>query len=138
MASLITYSSALDEFQHAWLPQITDSGLDRLIELLASQSPLLIHGAFTKAMPMGCLASHIAWHHPKTEHRQDDAGVCWLSRIAGLNPATSRVILDWDRAGNADRELVANLLGACKQERELRLTQLCDKLTYGQPEACVC
>ena len=34
------------ELQWAWLPNITDSGLDRLIELLEKGSPLLVHGCF--------------------------------------------------------------------------------------------
>src|SRR5947209_17663023 len=54
------------EFRADWLPHVTDAGLDRLITLLAKASPLLIHGAFTKAIPMGCIASHVAWNHPAT------------------------------------------------------------------------
>src|SRR5262245_40667247 len=82
--------SCLDELRSAWLPQVTDAGLDRVIELLESNSPLLIHGAFTRAVPMGCLATQFAWHHPRTTGYNQEAGVMWLSRVAGLNPATSR------------------------------------------------
>src|SRR6516162_8334269 len=32
------------ELRRAWLPNITDEGLDHLIELLEKGSPLLIHG----------------------------------------------------------------------------------------------
>lgn len=106
----------LAEFRSAWLPHVTDAGLARLTELLAAGSPLLIHGAFNKACAMGCLATHIAWHHPLTAALNDEAGVCWLTRVAGLNPATSHVILAWDRAGAADWALRAELLRACRQE----------------------
>src|SRR5262249_7421184 len=86
----------LDELRSAWLPNITDTGLNRLMELLEQGSPLLISGCFTRAIPMGCLASHAAWHHPITEHLCIDAGITWLHGVAGLNPATSRVLREWD------------------------------------------
>ena len=57
------------ELKTSWLPNITDVGLDRLIDLLEKGSPLLIHGSFTRSVPMGCLATHIAWHHPRTGQR---------------------------------------------------------------------
>ena len=110
----------LAEFRADWLPQVSDTGLDRLIELLGKSSPLLISGAFTRAVPMGCLASHIAWNHPETCRLQHEAGVVWLSKIAGLNPATSAVILAWDQSGNGDFELRQGLLAACCEERERR------------------
>ena len=110
----------LNEFRTAWLPHVTDAGLGRLIELLERGSPLLIHGAFSRACAMGCLATHIAWHHPETCTLNDEAGVCWLTRVAELNPATSLVILAWDRAGAGDWELRSELLTACKQELSLR------------------
>ena len=94
--------NALTEFRAAWLPHVSDVGLRRLIDLLGKCSPLLIHGAFTRLMPMGCLASHIAWNHPRTCRLQHEAGVVWLTKVAGLNPATSSVIVSWDRNGNAD------------------------------------
>jgi hypothetical protein len=138
MNSVASYSNAREEFQAVWLPNITDSGLYRLIDLLNTRSPLLIHGAFTKALPMGCLASHVAWHHPRTEHKHEDAGICWLSRVAKLNPATSKVLLQWDREGLQDRQLVAELLELCRQERSDRLTQLCERLTFEEPSVCLC
>jgi hypothetical protein len=116
MASL----DPIAEFRAAWLPHMTDSGLDRLMELLRKASPLLIHGAFTRALPMGCLASHIAWNHPETCRFQHEAGVMWLSRVAKLNPATSAVVLAWDREGLADYELRSALLAACQHERDRR------------------
>ena len=110
----------LTEFRTAWLPHVPDSGLARLAELLESASPLLIHGAFTRVLPMGCLATQVAWHHPETRHLNEEAGVCWLTKVAGLNPATSAVILAWDRAGLHDRELRAELLAACRDEQARR------------------
>jgi len=114
----------LNEFQTVWLPHVSDDGLLRLIELLEKGSPLLVHGAFTRAMPMGCLASHVAWNHPATAHLQHDAGVMWLCRVAMLNPATSAVILAWDRAGLGDFELRTRLLAACEAEAESRASSL--------------
>lgn len=108
------------EFTTAWLPHVTDDGLGRITELLERASPLLIHGAFSKAIPLGCLASHVAWNHPETCHLSYEAGVSWLSRVAGLNPATSRVVLAWDAAGVGDFELRSALLAACHQEQDRR------------------
>jgi len=110
----------LRELHTAWLPNMTDAGLDRLIELLEKGSPLLIHGSFTRAVPMGCLATHVAWNHPRTEHLTLDAGICWLNRVAGLNPATSHVIREWDRVGAADFAVRAELLSVLKEYREQR------------------
>jgi hypothetical protein len=111
----------LTEFRTAWLPNVSDGGLSRVIELLDSGSPLLIRGAFSRAIPMGCLASHIAWNHPATQSLDDaEAGVCWLTRVACLNPATSAVILAWDCVDTPDRELIAGLLAACREEQDRR------------------
>ncbi|HJZ54190.1 MAG TPA: hypothetical protein VKE74_04500 [Gemmataceae bacterium] len=123
----------LAEFRAAWLPHVSDEGLDRLIDLLEKASPLLIHGAFTRAMPMGCLASHIAWNHHETCHLQHEAGVLWLSRVAKLNPATSAVILAWDRAGVGDFELRSGLLAACVEEKGRRAAT-----PEPEPEPAVC
>ena len=108
------------EFRADWLPHVTDAGLDRIIELLAKASPLLIHGAFTKAVPMGCLASHVAWNHPDTARLDHEAGAVWLTKVAGLNPATSAVVLAWDQSGLGDYELRSGLLAACVEERDHR------------------
>jgi hypothetical protein len=110
----------LAEFRTAWLPHITDGGLNRIIELLEKASPLLIHGTFTRAVPMGCLASHVAWNHPQTCRFDHDAGIVWLSKVAGLNPATSAVILAWDRYGGGDFQLRTALLEACREEQAAR------------------
>src|SRR5437867_4031040 len=97
------------ELRTSWLPHLTDSGLRRLIDLLEKGSPLLIHGSFSRAVPMGCLATHAAWHHPATEHLTQDAGINWLHCVARLNPATSHVIREWDRRGAHDVALRGDL-----------------------------
>jgi hypothetical protein len=117
------FAPCLKELRDGWFPHTTDPGLDRLIGLLESGSPLLIHGAFTRAMPMGCLATHIAWNHPETAEFTMDAGIAWLTRVAGLNPATSQVIRAWDCGGQNDWDLRQALLAACKDERDRRQQQ---------------
>jgi hypothetical protein len=99
---------------------MTDKGLDRLIELLEKDSPLLIHGSFTRVLPMGCLATHAAWNHPRTEHFTVDAGINWLNCVAGLNPATSHVIREWDRCSASNWEVRAELLAVLKETRTAR------------------
>ncbi len=121
---------AVAEFRALWLPHVSDDGLGRLIDLLGKASPLLIHGAFTRAMPMGCLATHIAWNHPQTGRFQHEAGVMWLSKVAGLNPATSAVILAWDQNGTADYELRSEFLAACLEEQTRR--------SVNEPELATC
>ncbi|HLN32270.1 MAG TPA: hypothetical protein VK395_31365 [Gemmataceae bacterium] len=106
----------LRELRSSWLPNISDTGLERLIELLEKGSPLLIHGCFTKAVPMGCLATHVAWNHPRTSHLTVDAGISWLHRVAGLNPATSHVIREWDSRGSQNWEVRSELLAAFREE----------------------
>ncbi len=81
---------------------------------------MLIHGSFTRAVPMGCLATQIAWNHPRTCHLTLEAGVSWLNLVAGLNPATSLVIREWDRAGAANFEIRADLLAIFKEEQQSR------------------
>jgi hypothetical protein len=110
----------LSELRAAWLPNITDAGLKRLVELLQKGSPLLISGCFTKAIPMGCLASHIAWNHPATAALTIDAGISWLHRVAGLNPATSAVLREWDMRGANDIELREALLVEFRAEQAVR------------------
>jgi len=110
----------LQELRTAWLPNITDAGLDRLLELLEKGSPLLIHGCFSRAVPMGCLATHVAWNHPRTAHFNVEAGINWLHHVAGLNPATSHVIREWDRRGAHDFEMRSELVGVFLRERDER------------------
>jgi hypothetical protein len=111
---------SVKELQASWIPNITDSGLDRLINLLETSSPLLIHGSFTRSVPMGCLATHAAWHHPETAPLTIDAGINWLHRVAGLNPATSLVIRDWDCSCAQDWETRGQILQLLREEREHR------------------
>ena len=112
------------ELQTAWLPNLTDAALDRIIDLLEKGSPLLVHGCFTRAVPMGCLATHAGWHHPRTAHLTQDAGICWLYQVAGLNPATSHVIREWDlRGGSQDWTVRADFLEALKESRLARCQQ---------------
>ena len=80
-------------------------------------SPLLLSGRFTETLPRGCLATHIAWHHPAVGHRTLDAGILWLTRVAGLNPATSSVIREWDRRGPQDWTFRSELLAVLKDAR---------------------
>ncbi len=112
----MSFAPCVKELRDGWFPHTTDAGLKRLITLLDSGSPLLVHGTFTKSLPMGCLATHIAWHHPATQKMSHDAGVVWLSHIAGLNPATSLVIRAWDEGGQANWDLRNLILAACREE----------------------
>jgi hypothetical protein len=112
------------ELRSKWLPNITGEGLDRLIDLLEKGSPLLIHGCFTRAVPMGCLATHAGWHHPKTAHLTLDAGITWLHRVAELNPATSHVIREWDRSGASNWEVRSEMLRLFKEEQQRRSQEM--------------
>jgi hypothetical protein len=102
---------------------MTETALERLVELLEKGSPLLIHGCFTRAVPMGCLASHIAWNHPETAHLTVDAGITWLHRVAALNPATSAVLREWDRRGVRDLDLRSELQKVFQDELSARRAQ---------------
>jgi hypothetical protein len=126
----------LGELRSAWLPNITTGGLERLIDLLQKSSPLLISGCFTRAVPMGCLASHIAWHHPRTAQLTIDAGITWLHRVAGLNPATSLVLREWDLRGAADLALRAELITELIGELDARRAPAAQESAV-QEEACV-
>jgi len=108
------------ELQTRWFPNLTDAGLSRLIELLESDSPLLIHGCFTRTTPMGCLATHAAWHHPRTAHLTQEAGIAWLTRVAGLNPATSQVIREWDSRSGGDWHVRGAMLELFRAECQAR------------------
>jgi hypothetical protein len=71
---------------------------------------------------MGCLATHAAWHHPDTSHLTLDAGITWLHRVAGLNPATSHVIRTWDSGGAHDVTIRFEFLRLLEEERRERRT----------------
>jgi hypothetical protein len=107
----------LHEFRTAWLPNISEDGLSHLVDLLEKASPLLIHGSFTRALPQGCLATHIAWNHPSTTHLTQEAGISWLHNVAGLNPATSHVVREWDLARHNDFETRSQFLSMLREER---------------------
>jgi hypothetical protein len=126
-------AECLGELRSAWLPNMTDAGLARLIELLEQASPLLIHGCFTRAVPMGCLATHVAWNHPRTQHLTVDAGITWLHRVAGLNPATSLLIREWDRRGVHDLELRRDLLAELRREAQARSSRPAAAKPRSQP-----
>jgi hypothetical protein len=113
-------AEVVHELQSEWLPNVSDDGLDRIIDLLEKGSPLLLAGRFTGALPTGCLATHIAWHHPEVCHRTEDAGILWLTRVAGLNPATSRVIREWDSRNPQEWGFRSDLLTLFRQERGQR------------------
>src|SRR5262249_12153957 len=108
------------ELPRCWLPNTTHQGLHRLLHPLEKGRPLLIHGSFPRAAPMGGLATHMAGNHPRTCHETLEAGTNWLTLVAGLNPATSLVIREWDRAGAANYEIRADLLTIFKEERQSR------------------
>jgi hypothetical protein len=111
---------SLHELRTSWLPNLTDPALARLVDLLEKESPLLVHGCFTRVVPMGCLATHAAWHHPETAHLNAEAGITWLHVVAGLNPATSHVIREWDSKGCRNWSLRQELLHIFRQEQQDR------------------
>src|SRR5262245_40559449 len=113
-------AECLSELRSAWLPNLTDTGVERLLDMLEKGSPLLISGCFTRAVPMGCLASHIAWNHPCTARLTVEAGITWLHGVAGLNPATSAVLREWDSRGATDLELRAALAAELRAEQQRR------------------
>lgn len=116
-------AACVKELRENWFPHTTDAGLKRVISLLETASPLLIHGTFTKCLPMGCMATHIAWHHPITRELTHDAGIIWLSHIAGLNPATSSVIRAWDEGGLSNWTVRNAILDTCLIESRERATR---------------
>ena len=95
------------EFQTSWLPNISGTGRVRLIELLEKSSPLLIHGSFTRVLPMGCLATHVGWNHPQTAHLTLDAGICWLNHVAGLLDKLGFRIVNVDSTVGIERPKLA-------------------------------
>lgn len=126
-------ATAIHEFRSRWIPSATTDGLNRLAELLADASPLLIHGSFSRCASQGCLATHLAWHHPMTAGLQADAGIAWLTRVARLNPATSAVVLSWDRNGVFDWQLREELLAECRQELHRRQESAVEELIVPCP-----
>jgi hypothetical protein len=111
------------ELRTSWLPNVSDAGLERVVDLLEKGSPLLVSGRFTGAAAMGCLATHIGWHDAAVGHRTDDAGILWLTRVARLNPATSQVIREWDRHGPQEWTFRADVLALLRDEQTRRASR---------------
>ena len=88
----------------------------RVIELLERGLPAVDPRRLQPSGADGCLATHIAWNH-LLEQWTLEAGIMWLSRVAGLNPATSQVIRA-GTGGTRDWELRSRLLENFKEERE--------------------
>ena len=89
---------AVREFRTHWLPKLTDPALERLITLLERDDPRLIRSRWTGASVMGCLATQAAWNDARTEDFGDRAGPAWLHHVAGIVPAHSKVVRDWDQS----------------------------------------
>jgi hypothetical protein len=121
----------VNELRTAWLPNVSDAGLERVIDLLEKGSPFLLSGRFTGAAAMGCLATHIGWHDTAVGHRTDDAGILWLTRVARLNPATSHVIREWDRHGPQEWTFRGELLTLLREEQSERTAR------HNAPSAAV-
>jgi hypothetical protein len=49
-----------------------------------------------------------------------DAGINWMNRIAGLNPATSHVIREWDGCGTNHWEIRSEFLVLVREEQKRR------------------
>lgn len=111
------------ELHENWFPNLTDSGLERLIELLRTDSPYLLRGDWTSHLVVGCLATHVGWHHPVTTRFGIEAGGIWLSQVAGVDPAHSHVLREWDHyVGTAnDRSLKSDFLAEFREEKRRRL-----------------
>lgn len=123
----------VQELQTQWFPHMTDSGLDRIIELLEQASPLMLQGAFSRAVPMGCLATQAGWHHPRTTHLTSSAGITWLHAVVGLNPGLSAVIREWDAGGLQNLELRSEFLKLFREERGRRAETKAARRVF-QPE----
>ena len=113
--------SFTSELRENWFPGTPNSALDHLLRLLETASPLLVHGCFTQIPPQGCLATQIAWHHEKTSHLGQDAGIIWLDQIAKLNPISSIVLSTWDMLGSRDVGLRHALIEQFRSEKRRRL-----------------
>ena len=83
--------------------------------------------------PMGCLATHIAWNHPRTAHLTVEAGISWLNHVAGLNPGTSHVIREWDSRGPHDWEIRAELLALVREEQQARSQPTARPARHSRP-----
>jgi hypothetical protein len=119
---------AIHELKTAWLPNITDIGLEYLARLLETGSPYLIRRAwasdFADHSPefdiadaaIGCIATHAGWHHPATLRMHGNAGHTWLTTIAGVESEYSAVLQEWD----GDAPVEAELAYILRQEQRRR------------------
>jgi hypothetical protein len=119
---------AIHELETAWLPNITDAGLEYLARLLETASPYLIRRAwasnFVNHAPefdiadaaIGCIATHAGWHHPATLCMHGNAGHTWLTTIAGVESERSAVLQEWD----GDAPVEAELAYILRQEQRRR------------------
>jgi len=134
--------SVMDELNHRWFPGAVDSAIDRMIYLLEDASPLLISSCFCRIPPQGCLATQIAWHHPRTRHLVQDAGIVWLDQVANLSPVTSHVLTYWDARGAQDVAFRHFLLDQFQGEKARRqrfgLPHLGSPSVRSHPEMKAC
>ncbi len=110
------------EFRSLWLPQMSTSGLRKLIQLLQENSPGLVHGAFTDYQGGGCLATHAGWNHPATAGSGPSAGTEWLLLLKNAG-SLSRVICEWDMVRPYDTrypECRQHLLALLREELAAR------------------
>jgi len=118
-------SAVIEELRRSWLPNMTDGGLTRVIELLEKGSPILIQGDWCHGPVMGCLASHAAWHHPMTMRLGADAGGVWLAFIVGIDPRESQVLQSWDCSAPHDWQTRAELCAIFRDELVGRQDRFC-------------
>jgi hypothetical protein len=110
-------NNAIHELKVAWLPNITDIGLEYLARLLETGSPYLIRRAWASDFAdhssefniaeaaIGCIATHAGWHHPATLRMHGNAGHTWLTTIAGVESEHSAVLQEWDGDAPVEAEL---------------------------------
>ena len=133
-------ASAIQEFRDRWLPNATDEGLNELLELLDNESPMLMRRHWTTKtndvsdFAIGCLATHVAWHHPKTEHLHAAAGFEWLRQVVGLDTRAepSYVINAWDR-GEPMAPVLVELIKEELQRRADRRPATTGKFQFDYP-----
>ena len=107
-------SVVMRELYLDWLPNITDEGLERLIELLSTQSPQLLHGSFIDDDDGGCLAEHAGRHHDLCGDRKFP-GLAFAMLVTEAR--ASAVITEWDKG---DPRFAEELLRAFQNELVLR------------------
>ena len=87
-----------------------------------------------KRAAVGGLPFDEGGHHKLAPRRvTHDAGIQWLSCVAGLNPATSRVIREWDSSVAFNHEMRADLLALFKEHRGRRREQTASESRLAEP-----